>query len=100
MRPNQAPRFYTVCILSLLVATGLVLTTIDPVKLTEYVVVLSAVAFPLTYFPILIVANDRSYLGDAVNPRWMNVLATIMLMVILVASIAAIPLMLATKAGL
>jgi manganese transport protein len=100
MRPNEAPRFYTVCILSLMVATGLVLTTIDPVKLTEYVVVLSAVAFPLTYFPILIVANDRSYLGDAVNPRWMNVLATIMLVVILVASIAAIPLMLATKAGL
>jgi Mn2+/Fe2+ NRAMP family transporter len=100
MRPSEAPRFYAVCILVLVAATGLVLTTIDPVKLTEYVVVLSAVAFPLTYFPILVVANDRSYLGDHVNARWVNAIATVMLVVIVVASVVAIPLLVATKAGM
>jgi Mn2+/Fe2+ NRAMP family transporter len=100
MRPSEAPRFYAVCILVLVAATGLVLTTIDPVKLTEYVVVLSAVAFPLTYFPILVVANDRSYLGDHVNARWVNAIATVMLVVIVVASAVAIPLLVATKAGM
>jgi manganese transport protein len=98
--PRQAPRFFAICLITLLTATAIVLTTIDPVKITEYAVVLSAVALPLTYFPILVVANDRTYLGDDVNPRWMNLLATIFLIVIVVASAAAIPLMLATKAGL
>jgi Mn2+/Fe2+ NRAMP family transporter len=83
-----------------MIATALVLTTIDPVKITEYAVVLSAVALPLTYFPILVVANDRDYLGDDVNSWWVNILATLFLILIVVASLAAIPLMLATKAGL
>ena len=42
--------------------TGLVLTTLDPIKLTEYAIVLSAaaLALPLTYLPVLIVANDAT----------------------------------------
>ena len=31
--------------------------------------VFSAVALPLTYLPILIVANDPEYMGDKVNGR-------------------------------
>jgi manganese transport protein len=99
-KPRDAPRFHAVCLFTLMAATAIVLTTIDPVKLTEYAVVLSAVALPLTYFPILVVANDREYLGDDVNSWWVNALASVFLVVILVASLAAIPLMLATKAGL
>ena len=33
--------------------------------MTEYSVVFSAIALPLTYLPILIVANDPGYMGDA-----------------------------------
>ena len=87
-------------LLTVVAATGLVLTTTDPVKLTEYSVVLSAVALPLTYFPVLVVANDRSYLGDDINPRWVNALAVVFLVLIVAASIAALPLLFATKAGL
>ena len=36
----------------------LALTGVDPIKVTEYSIVLSAAALPLTYFPILVVAND------------------------------------------
>jgi manganese transport protein len=100
IRPVKASRFHTVAMVTLVAAIGLVLTTVDPVKVTEYSVVLSAVALPLTYFPILVAANDRDYLGDDVNPRWMNGLAVIYLVIITVASVAAIPLMIATKAGL
>jgi Mn2+/Fe2+ NRAMP family transporter len=100
IRPVKASRFHTVAMVTLVAAIGLILTTIDPVKVTEYSVVLSAVALPLTYFPILVAANDRDYLGDDVNPRWMNGLAVIYLVIITVASLAAIPLMIATKAGL
>ena len=41
-----------------------VMTGYDPVKLTEYSVIFSVVALPLTYLPILLVANDRTYMGS------------------------------------
>lgn len=64
VRPNSAPRFYTVLLIVLIGGVAGILTTADPVKITEYSVVLSAAALPLTYLPILVVANDRRYLGD------------------------------------
>jgi manganese transport protein len=99
VRPREAARFHLVVLLSLIVAVGAVLTTIDPVKLTEYSVVFSAVALPLTYLPILVIANDPDYMGDEVNGRVSNALASVFLVIILVASLAAIPLMIYTKAG-
>lgn len=60
VRPRTAARFHTVVPASVLVGTALLLTTIDPVQLTEYSLVFSAVALPLTYLPILIVTNDRA----------------------------------------
>ena len=80
-------------------AVALLLTTVDPIMLTEYSVVFSAIALPLTYLPILIVANDRTYLGDHANGRVANGLGSVYLVVVLAASLAAIPLMLLTKAG-
>jgi len=98
--PRKAARFHTVILITLFAAMALALTTIDPVKVTEYSVVLSAAALPLTYFPILVVANDRSYLGDKVNSWVSNTIATIYLLIILVVAAVTIPLMIATKAGL
>jgi Mn2+/Fe2+ NRAMP family transporter len=66
---------------------------------TEYSVVFSAIALPLTYLPILIVANDSEYMGDATNGRVTNMLASVYLVIILAASLAAIPLMIVTGAG-
>ena len=74
-------------------------TGVDPILVTEYSVVFSAVALPLTYLPILIIANDREYMGDEVNGRGMNAVGTVYLVIILVAAIAAIPLLIVTGAG-
>jgi Mn2+/Fe2+ NRAMP family transporter len=97
---RQAARFHTVLLITLFAAMALALTTIDPVKVTEYSVVLSAAALPLTYFPILVVANDRNYMGDKANSRVSNTIASIYLVIIVAAATATIPLMIATKAGL
>ncbi|WP_410595556.1 hypothetical protein [Amycolatopsis sp. lyj-23] len=86
-------------LVSVVLGAALLLTTIDPVQLTEYTLLLSAVVLPLTYLPILVVANDRDYLGDQVNGRIRNVLGVTYLSVILVAAVAAIPLMIITGAG-
>jgi hypothetical protein len=53
----------------------------------------------LTYLPILVVANDATYMGDHVNGRLGNFLGSVYLVLIMVAAVAAIPLMIITKAG-
>ncbi|WP_431246000.1 NRAMP family divalent metal transporter [Leifsonia xyli] len=98
-RPASASRFHVVMILSLVVALGILFTGVDPVQVTEFSVVFSAIALPLTYLPILIVANDPKYMGDRVNGKVTNFFGLIFLGIILVASIAAIPLMIVTGAG-
>jgi Mn2+/Fe2+ NRAMP family transporter len=97
--PLRAARFHTVLLLATIAAVALLLTTVDPIMLTEYSVVFSAVALPLTYLPILVVANDRTYMGRHTNGPLANTLCSVYLVVILAASLAAIPLMVLTKAG-
>jgi Mn2+/Fe2+ NRAMP family transporter len=99
VRPNLAARFHLVLVLSTLLAVGVLMTTVDPILVTEASVVFSAVALPLTYFPILVVANDRDYMGEHVNGRLANGLGTFYLVVIVVAAVAAVPLMVLTGMG-
>jgi len=98
-RPRQAARFHISMMICLLVGIGVLATGADPVMVTEVSVVFSAVALPLTYYPILVVANDPEYMGDKVNGRVRNGFAVVFLAVILVAAIAAIPLMIMTGMG-
>jgi manganese transport protein len=99
VRPREAARFHVVLLLATIAGIAVLLTTVDPIKVTEYSVVFSAVALPLTYFPILVVANDADYMGDKVNGRLANTLGTAYLFIVLAAALAAIPLMILTKAG-
>ncbi|WP_112249217.1 Nramp family divalent metal transporter [Kribbella monticola] len=99
VRPRQASRFHLIIVICLALSILVLLTAVDPVKVTEYSVVFAAMALPLTYLPILIIANDPDYMGESTNGRVLNFLALIYLGLLLLASIAAIPLMIVTKAG-
>lgn len=98
-RPAKAARFHLVMILGLVIAVAVLLTGVDPIAVTEYSVVFSAVALPLTYIPILIVSNDPDYMGGDVNSPAVNGLALVYLVIIVVAALAAIPLMIVSGAG-
>jgi manganese transport protein len=98
-RPADAARFHLSMIICLIIAVGVLLTGADPILITEYSVVFSAIALPLTYLPILIIANDPQYMGDHVNGKTTNAFGMVYLVIILVAAIAAIPLMIITGAG-
>ena len=98
-RPSKAARFHLVMIVGLVLALGILMTGVDPIAVTEYSVVFSAVALPLTYIPILVISNDPDYMGTEVNGRAVNALGLIYLVVIVVAAVAAIPLMIITGAG-
>jgi len=94
-----APRFALTWIVLLVLAMGIVLTGVDPVVLTEYAVIFSVVALPLTYIPILLVANDRAYMGRYGNGRLANVLGLLYLVVIVIVALSAVPLMILTNVG-
>lgn len=98
-RPTEAARFHVVMFVSIVVGAAVLYTGVDPVLVTEYSVVFSAIALPLTYLPILIVANDPQYMGENTNGKVTNMLGSIYLVIILAASFAAIPLMIVTGAG-
>jgi manganese transport protein len=99
VRPRDAARFHVVVLIAVAGAMLFVLTGVDPVKVTEYSIVLSAAALPLTYFPILVIANDPDYMGEEVNGPLLNTIGTIYLVILLAVSIATIPLMIITRAG-
>jgi manganese transport protein len=99
LRAKEAARFHLVVLVAIVVATLFGLSGVDPVKVTEYSIVLSAAALPLTYFPILVIANDAGYMGERVNGRLLNAIATMYLVLLLVISVATIPLMIITRGG-
>ncbi|TXL60911.1 NRAMP family divalent metal transporter [Aeromicrobium terrae] len=98
-RPAKAPQFHVTIIVCLLIACGVLATGVDPIMVTEFSVVFSAVALPLTYAPILVVANDPEYVGEETNGPVLNALALVYLVIIVVAAVAAIPLMVLTGLG-
>ena len=98
--PARAARFSTVMLVTLLGAAAFALTTINPITITVYSVYLGAVTLPFTYIPILVIANDRRYLGELRNGRLANSLGVVYLGLVTVAALLALPLLVATKAGL
>jgi Mn2+/Fe2+ NRAMP family transporter len=95
----RAPRFTLTWIVLLVLGMAIVLTGVDAVVLTEYAVIFSVVALPLTYFPILLVANDEAYMGRHRNGRLANGLGFLYLLIIVAVSLSAIPLMILTNLG-
>ena len=99
VRPREAARFHLVIIVSIFVAVLIALSTLDPIAVTEDSIVLAAAALPLTYLPILIVANDPAYMKDKTNSPFLNAIAFAYLLLLTIVSIVTIPLMIWTKGG-
>jgi manganese transport protein len=99
VKPKEASRFHLLVLGCVVIAAAAAGTTVDPVKVTEFVLVLSAAAIPLTFFPILVVANDPAYLGEKTNSPVTNTLASVYLAATVVIGLVAIPLLVWTKVG-
>jgi Mn2+/Fe2+ NRAMP family transporter len=98
-KPANAPRFTIMWLVLLALGFLVVVTGVDPILVTEYSVIFSVVALPATYFPILLVANDRAYMGTYANGRLANFFGILFLLVILVVAVSAIPLMILSNMG-
>ena len=97
--PVRASRFTVVTMVVLLAATAFALTAVNPITVTIFAVVCSAALLPFAFLPVLLVANDRTVMGDLVNGRLSNTLGTATLAFSCVISVIAIPLLVFTKAG-
>jgi Mn2+/Fe2+ NRAMP family transporter len=98
-RPREAPRFTLAWLAFFALAFVIVETGVDPVLLTEYAVILSVVALPMTYLPVLLIARDRTFMGEHANGVLANSLGWLYFAIILFVALAAIPLMLITDGG-
>jgi Mn2+/Fe2+ NRAMP family transporter len=94
-----APRFTLAWIVMLVLGFLIVVTGVDPIMVTELSVIFSVVALPLTYVPILLVANDRAYMGRHGNGVVANVFGVFYLLVVLAIAVAAIPLLVLSNMG-
>jgi Mn2+/Fe2+ NRAMP family transporter len=92
----DAPVFFRLLGATLVVAT-LGALMFDPIKVTLLAIVLSAAAIPLTFFPILVLANDPDFVGEHVNGRITNAVSVVLLAVMAVMSVATIPLLIVTR---
>jgi manganese transport protein len=97
--PLKTPHFTLSWLAILLIAFAIIMTGFDPINLTEYAVIFSVVVMPLTYWPILKVASDKNIMGKYANKTWNNILAWIFFVIIIVVSLAAVPLMVITQKG-
>ncbi len=99
-QPVKSVRVYTVAWLGMfLLALTIALTGVRPLQLVDLSIVFGMVIMPLTYYPILRVAADKTIMGKHVNSRFDTVVGIIFLVLITAAAIAAIPLMVLTHSG-
>jgi manganese transport protein len=96
---SGAPRFTLAWMVMLVLGFLIVVTGVDPILVTELSVIFSVVALPLTYVPILLVANDRAYMGSYANGRVANLAGGFYLLVVFVIAVAAVPLLLLSNMG-
>ena len=98
-KPWEAPRFTLTWIALFLVALAIVLTGIDVMVLVEFAILFSVLVLPLTYLPLLLLADDKKYMGEHVNGPVAKVLGWFYFAVITIAAVAALPLYILTSGG-
>jgi Mn2+/Fe2+ NRAMP family transporter len=94
VRPRNAARFSLVYTLMILGASFLMVTGIDPLKLTLFSMALTSLILPLVTIPFLILMNDPDYVGEHGN-GWIGNTAVIGISLLAsLLAVVAIPLQL------
>jgi Mn2+/Fe2+ NRAMP family transporter len=94
LRPREASRFALVYTVALPLAALVIVTGIDPLKLTVFSMALTALSLPVTVLPLLVLMNDPMYLGDRTNGLISNAAVLGVSVVACVVALVAIPLQL------
>jgi Mn2+/Fe2+ NRAMP family transporter len=90
--PKEEARFSLTYTVVILLAGLLVLTGIDPLKLTIMSMALTAATLPFSIVPFLILMNDRKYLEDHTNGWFSNAVVILIILLAFVLAVISIPL--------
>jgi Mn2+/Fe2+ NRAMP family transporter len=96
-RPRDAARFVVAYTLFVLVGTGFALAGVDALQLTNLAMALSAAVLPLALSPLLLLMNDRRYLGVHGNGWLANGVMGLIVAIAVVLAGVSIPLAIAGK---
>jgi Mn2+/Fe2+ NRAMP family transporter len=90
--PKKEARFSLTYTVVILLGGLIVLTGIDPLKLTIMSMALTAATLPFSIVPFLILMNDRNYLEDHRNGWFSNTVVILIMLLAFVLAIVSIPL--------
>src|SRR5204863_10038681 len=91
--PRKNARFSATYTLLLVPPTLLMLTGLDPLRLTLVTMALTVIALPFVVFPLLVIMNDPHYLKRHTNGRLGNALVAVVIVAGAVMAIVALPLL-------
>jgi Mn2+/Fe2+ NRAMP family transporter len=91
-RPAESARFSIVYTLGIFSSALLMVIGLDPLKLTMFSMALTALMLPIVVVPLLVLMNDRRYLGEHTNRWFSNGIVGAVLALTCVIAIVAIPL--------
>jgi Mn2+/Fe2+ NRAMP family transporter len=92
LRPREAARFSATYTVAVVLAGLLVLVGIDPLKLTNMSMALSAATLPLAVMPFLFLMNDKTYVGEHTNGWLGNSVVVIVTLLAFVLAVVSLPL--------
>jgi Mn2+/Fe2+ NRAMP family transporter len=96
---RDVPKFTAAYTLAIIAAVIILYTGLDPIKITVISMIFAVMALPFTFLPMLLVANDETYMGDHRNGLFGNTVGVFFLAVLVVGAIAALPLVIITGGG-
>jgi Mn2+/Fe2+ NRAMP family transporter len=97
--PKSVPVFTATWAVMFILALCIVLSGVRPLQLVNISIVFGMVVMPFTYYPILRTASDKNVMGRHVNSKFDDGVGWIVLVLVVIASVAAIPLMVLTHSG-
>src|SRR3954465_4496951 len=96
---KSVPVFTGTWVAMFILAAVIALTGVRPLQLVNISIVFGMVVMPFTYYPILRTASDKNVMGKHVNSKFDDVIGGIVLVLVVIAALAAIPLMVVTHSG-
>lgn len=87
---NNAPQFYIVLGLALLVGVQLAVSNVDPIKALFYSQVLDGLIAPILVVLLLLLTSSRKVMGDFVNGTWTKIIGWAAVVILVVADLALI----------
>lgn len=90
--PRKDARFALTYTVIIGIASLFVLVGIDPLKMTEISMALTAASLPVGVLPFLVLMNDREYLGENTNGPLGNFVVLVISLLSMVLAVVSIPL--------